>query len=314
MLVAIPAALAAGLCFALAGVLQQRSASARPADEFLSFRLLLDLARKPLWVSGIALAVLAYGCQGLALAYAPLTLVQPLIVSELLFAIPLSALVLRMRLRRREWCGVLAVSTGLVTALAAARPRPAEAVADPGAWLVMLAGVGAAAAAALVAGRHAGGTAKASLIALAAGLVMGTQSVLLAATVERFDGGAAAVFTAWQTYLLVGASIGGLLLIQSAFQAGPLAASMPVMDAVEPAVAIAAGVTLFGESVRTGWPAGGVALAGLLLLFAGIVLLDTSPLLKALYRRETAGRAPGEAGRAAGGGNGPGAGRHRGRG
>lgn len=110
----------------------------------------------------------------------------------------------------------------------------------------------------------------------------------------------------------MGASIGGLLLIQSAFQAGPLAASMPVMDAVEPAVAIAAGVTLFGESVRTGWPAGGVALAGLLLLFAGIVLLDTSPLLKALYRRETADRDPGGAGRAAGGGSGPGEGRRRG--
>ncbi|WP_051723460.1 DMT family transporter [Streptomyces albus] len=293
MLVAIAAALASGLCFALAGVCQQRSASARPADEFLSFRLLLDLARQPLWVSGIALAVLAYGFQGLALAYAPLALVQPLIVSELLFAIPLSALVLRMRLRRREWCGVLAVSTGLVTALAAARPRPAEAVADPGSWLVMLAGAGAAAAAALAAGRRARGTAKASLIALAAGLVMGTQSVLLAATVERFGEGAAAVFSAWQTYLLVAASIGGLLLIQSAFQAGPLAASMPVMDAVEPAVAVAAGVALFGESVRTGWPAGAVAVAGLLLLFAGIVLLDTSPLLKALYRRETADRPPG---------------------
>jgi hypothetical protein len=132
----------------------------------------------------------------------------------------------------------------------------------------------------VIGSRYVTGPAKASLIALAAGIVMGTQSVLLDATVDRFDEGAAEVFTAWQTYLLVAASIGGLLLIQSAFQgAGPLAASMPVIDATKPAVAITVGVGLFHETVRVGLPAVAVTAAGAAFLLAGIVLLDTFPLL-----------------------------------
>ncbi|MEU8348421.1 DMT family transporter [Streptomyces sp. NPDC048845] len=289
MLTAVLASLAAGVCFAFAGVLQQRAASTRPADEFLTPRLLLDLARQPLWLSGISLAVLAYGWQALALARAPLSLVQPLIVSELVFAIPLSALLHRMRLRRREWLGTLAVSGGLAAALVAARPRGGTPVASPGEWLVTLTAAGGAACAALLAARRFRGTVKASLIALAGGTVMGTQSVLLDSTVDRFGDGPAVLFGAWQTYLLVAASIGGLLLIQSAFQAGPLSASMPVLDAAEPAVAIMIGVALFGETIRTGWPAGAVAAAGVLLLLAGIVLLDTSPLLRALHRGDAAG-------------------------
>lgn len=281
MLVAVSAALGAAACFAVAGVLQQRAAARRPDDEALSFTLLRQLARQPMWLGGMALAFLAYGFQALALTSGPLSLVQPVIVSELLFAIPLAARLGRTRLRARDWFGTAAVTGGLASALFAARPHGGSTAASPQGWLITLAVVGGLTATALAGSRVATGPAKASLIALAAGLVMGGQSVLLAATVRRFDDGAVALATAWQTYLLVVASIGGLLLIQSAFQSGPLAASMPVIDATEPAVAIAVGTALFGESVRLGWPMGSVAAAGAALTLTGIFLLDTSPTLRA---------------------------------
>lgn len=280
MLVAVSAALAAAACFAVAGVLQQRAAARRPDDEALSFTLLRQLARQPMWLGGMALAFLAYGFQALALTSGPLSLVQPVIVSELLFAIPLAARLGRTRLRARDWLGTAAVTGGLASALFAARPHGGSTVASPQGWLITLAVVGGLTATALAGSRVVTGPAKASLTALAAGLVMGGQSVLLAATVRRFDDGAVALATAWQTYLLVVASIGGLLLIQSAFQSGPLAASMPVIDATEPAVAIAVGTALFGESVRLGWPMGSVAAAGAALTLTGIFLLDTSPTLR----------------------------------
>lgn len=280
MLVAVSAALAAAACFAVAGVLQQRAAARRPDDEALSFTLLRQLARQPMWLGGMALAFLAYGFQALALTSGPLSLVQPVIVSELLFAIPLAARLGRTRLRARDWLGTAAVTGGLASALFAARPHGGSTVASPQGWLITLAVVGGLTATALAGSRVVTGPAKASLTALAAGLVMGGQSVLLAATVRRFDDGAVALATAWQTYLLVVASIGGLLLIQSAFQSGPLAASMPVIDATEPAVAIAVGTALFGESVRLGWSMGSVAAAGAALTLTGIFLLDTSPTLR----------------------------------
>lgn len=284
MPIAVLASLAAGLCFAVAGVLQQWAAGARPDEEALSWRLLGRLAREPLWRYGIGLAVLAYGFQMLALAFGPLSLVQPLIVAELMFAVPLSARLHRLRLGRREWSGTLAVAAGLALALASARPHGGQpASADLADWLLVLGATAALVCVALPVARLVTGPWRASATALAAGAVMGAQSVLLAATVERLRHGPLAALAAWQTYALVVASVGGLLLIQSAFQRGPLAASMTVLDATEPAVAVTVGVMVFGETVHTGWPVSAATLAGLALVAAGIVSLDSSPLITALH-------------------------------
>ncbi|MEU7467878.1 DMT family transporter [Streptomyces sp. NPDC044984] len=289
MAIAVLASLAAGVCFAVAGVLQQWAAAARPDAEALTARLLGRLARDPLWLCGIGLAVVAYGFQSLALAFGPLSLVQPLIVAELVFAVPLSARLYRLRLGRREWSGTLAVAAGLALALLSARPHGG----DPRAagllpWLLAVGAVAAVVCGALVAARVLSGPWRASATALAAGAVMGTQSVLLAATVDRLRHGLPTALAAWQTYALVAASVGGLLLIQSAFQQGPLAASMTVLDATEPVVAVAMGTLLFDETIRTGWPVSAATLTGLALVAAGIAALDTSPVIAASHGRHRA--------------------------
>jgi hypothetical protein len=115
---------------------------------------------------------------------------------------------------------------------------------------------------------------------------MGTQSVLLTATVARIPHGWGGVLASWQTWLLVAVSVLGLLLIQSAFQEGPLAASMPVIDSTEPAVAVVLGVLLFDEEIGGGLLSGLSAALGVLVLLTGVAVLDTSPLLAALHRRE----------------------------
>ncbi|MGW0188259.1 DMT family transporter [Streptomyces sp. NPDC003362] len=287
MPIAVLAALAAGACFAAAGLLQQWAAGARPDTEALRLRLLGGLVRDPWWLCGIGLAVLAYGFQSLALAFGPLSLVQPLIVAELVFAVPLSARLHRMRLGRREWLGTAAVAVGLAVALTSARPqggRPAAASVQQ--WLLLLGATAAVVCAALAAARRLTGPWRASATALAAGVVMGTQSVLLAATVDRLRHGLGAALTAWQTYALVVASLCGLLLIQTAFQQGPLAASMTVLDATEPVVAVTVGTVVFGETITTGWPVGAVTVTALLLVCAGIASLDSSPVVAALHERK----------------------------
>ncbi|MBV7701022.1 DMT family transporter [Streptomyces sp. TRM70350] len=285
MPVAVLASLAAGACFAVAGLLQQWAAGARPDDEALKPRLLRHLVRDRLWLSGIGLAVLAYGFQSLALAFGPLSLVQPLIVAELVFAVPLSARLHRLRLGRREWSGTFAVAAGLALALASARPHGGRPETGLMSWLLILGSTAALVCVALTAGRLLLGPWRASATALAAGAVMGMQSVLLAATVERLRHGLGSALSAWQTYALVAASLGGLLLIQSAFQQGPLAASLPVIDATEPVVAVTVGMTVFGETIRTGWPVSAATVTGLALVAAGIVSLDSSPVVAALHGR-----------------------------
>lgn len=285
MLIAAFAAVAAGGSFAIAGVLQQRAASSRPEGEVLTFRLLADLAHLRQWWLGIGFAFLSYGLESIALAFGPLVLVQPLIVCELLFALPISVRWRGMRMSAREWGGTALVACGLVLGLVAASPGPGRPEAPLAEWVVVLAVVAALVLAAVTVGRRTRGPARPSLYALAAALVLGVQAALLKEAIARFEHGLVTALVDWHLWAMVVASILGLLLLQSAYESGPLAASMPVVDAVEPSVAVVLGIALFDEGVRGGIWLVGIA-AGAALLAAGIVLLDTSPLIHSLQRLE----------------------------
>jgi drug/metabolite transporter (DMT)-like permease len=285
MLIAVVCAIAAGACFASAGVLQQHIASASPPEDELSLRLLAGLVRQPLWLAGIGFAFLAFVLESVALAFGPLVLVQPLIVTELLAALPISMRLRGMRMGTREWLGAFAVTFGLCVGLVSAAPRAGVAGPSLDAWMLALAGVAALAGLAVLAGRRVCGPPRSSLYAAAAGVVLATQAGLLKSVIALVQRGPVPALTSWQLWAMVAASIIGLLLVQSAYQAGPLAASMPVIDAVNTAVAIILGAVLFREQIRTGlWVMGFVA--GLIPLFAGIVLLDTSTQVRRLQRAE----------------------------
>lgn len=285
MLIAVVCALAAGACFASAGVLQQRAASARPETESLSFRLIADLAHEPLWLVGIGLAMLSYVFESVALAFGPLVLVQPLIVTELLFALPISLRWRGMRMSVRDWVGTLSVACGLSVGLVAAAPAQGTPNASLVRWIPALAIAAGLTMVAVAIGRRVSGPWRSSSYAAGAGLVLGSQAALLKATVALFERGIVTALTSWQLWAMVAAAIIGLLLVQSAYEAGPLAASMPVVDAVDPAVAVLFGILLFHEHVRTGIWLAGVA-TGVVLLIAGIVLLDTSPVIQCLQKVE----------------------------
>lgn len=295
MLVAILTAIAAGASFATAGVLQQHAASQRPEGEALSIRLLVDLARDGVWWLGIGFAFLSYVLESVALAYGPLVLVQPLIVTELLFALPIAIRWRGMRMSGREWFGTGLVTAGLALGLASAAPGQGRTAAPVGEWAVGLVGVTVATVTALSIGRRAAGPLRSSLFALAAAVVLGAQAALLKATVVEFEHGVLTALTDWYLWGMVAASILGLLLVQSAYESGPLATSMPVVDAVDPAVGILFGIVLFHETIRTGWWLAGI-FGGAALLLAGIIRLDTSPLIHCLQRLEVAQRGGGDAG------------------
>src|SRR5690348_12116202 len=83
----IAAALAAAVAFALAAVFQQEAARTADPDSSLSPRLLLILLRRPRWLAGVGLLLCGYGLQALALVNGPVALVQPIVATELAFAV-----------------------------------------------------------------------------------------------------------------------------------------------------------------------------------------------------------------------------------
>jgi len=171
MVVAVVAALLAGASFAAAGMLQQREAATRPNSESLSPKLVKPNRKRQLLFAGIGLAVLSYGFQSVALVFGPLSLVQALLVSELLFAVPVSARIHRVHVGARTWLGAAAVGIGLAVALVAASPHGGDPSASTTGWGVTVGIVAGITLVAVLVGRRIHGVVRASMFALAGGAV-----------------------------------------------------------------------------------------------------------------------------------------------
>lgn len=276
----------AGLAFSAGGVLQQKEASATPTEKGLSPGLILDLLKKKLWLAGIALAALSYGFKSLALAFGPLSVVQPLITTELIFAIPVSVRRHGERLGKREWTGAALVAGGIAVAILSSNPSNGNSLPPLIDWAYVLGGAALLAGGAMAIGQQVEGPIRASLYATAAAVLLATQGALLSATVALFKNGIVDALTGWQTYAMALAAIAGMTLVQNAYNAGPLPASMPVMDAVNPLVAVAIGITIFNETINTSTLALTGTVGGIAALLTGIFLLDTSPLVARVQREE----------------------------
>ena len=114
MLLAIVLSLVAAALFAAASVLQQRGTSTISDDSALGAGMLGSLVRRPVWVAGILADIAGFGVQAWALAVGSLLLVQPILVTTLIFALPLAARVDRRRLTGKEWAWSLVLIAALV--------------------------------------------------------------------------------------------------------------------------------------------------------------------------------------------------------
>ena len=298
MIIAVIAALAAGCMFAVGAVLQQSAARESPLEKSLSIRLLWDLAHRPRWVLGIASDAGSFALQALALAHGPIALVQPLLVTSVLFAVPLAVQLRGMRLGAQDWLGTVAVGGGLALFLVSASPQAGEPKTTFARWMLILIAVGGLMALGVIVGETLHGPFRASMFALSAGAAFGLLAALTKTSTWLLGQGASTFFTAWQPYAMLGVAIAGAIVQQSAFQAAPLPASLPVMDSAEPTVAVLIGVFAFGEGLGTSILSLTGEAAGIVALLAGIVLLDRSPVMLALQAGMPAGHSEPPAGAA----------------
>lgn len=299
---AVIAALAAALAYALAAVLQQRAASQAPADRALRFGLLWNLARRPMWLLGILADVGGFVLQFIALGKGSLILVQPLLVSSLLFALPIGAAVSTHRgISRREWVGALEVVVGLALFLVVASPEVGQADASALGWTVVTTATVVPVVAMVGASLLYAGAVRASLQATAAGAVYGL-SAAFTKTVSHALGAAPGVGHAvvvllrtWQTYGLILTGVVGLILVQTAFQAGPLGWSLPALTVVDPVVSILIGAVAFDESIAATVGAVVAEVVGMALMVLGVTVLAKSPLVPAPVEARDATAEPAEA-------------------
>jgi len=242
-------ALTAALCFALSTVSQHRAAVSSPDAKGLGVRLLWQLARRPAWVLGLVAGAAGFALHAVALSVGQLAVVQPLLVSGMLFAIPASVLLERRRPSTREWAYAGVVVVGLSLFLLAARPSGGRDLADVGVLGALTATGAALAGGTALLARGPGRRHRAALLGLAAGISFGVVSALLKHVVGELAVAPLAVLTTWPLYALLVLGVAGTVLSQRSYQVGSLAASQPALNIAEPVVAVAIGAVAFGEGL-----------------------------------------------------------------
>lgn len=264
---------------AAASVLQRAANRKRPADELFHPRLIMRIVREPLWFCGVLAMIASFLLLATALAYGPLSVVQPLLVLELPLTLILADLTFGRPTRRNEWIGIGAISVGLAGLLFALSPKEGGEFHVPaGTWV---AGIGASAAAMavlifLATRTRVGSMARPALLAIATGTGFGVNSAIIKAmTVTLTDGGWVGLFTSWPVYGVLVCGLVSFFLLQTALGSGPLIAAQPGLTGSEPIVAVIWGVVVFGEHVRGGlWAI--LAAAGAAVIGFGIYLLTRS--------------------------------------
>jgi drug/metabolite transporter (DMT)-like permease len=269
----VPLALAAALLFALGTVLEEEVASQASEAEARGAGFLLALARRPRWLAGTAADVLGFVAQAGALAVGRLVVVQPLLATSVVFALPLGAKLGGRRISGREVLAACTVTAGLAGFLVAA--DPGGGVENPGttAWIVAIAVCFAVAGALTLTARGRSPTQRATMLGTAAGVLYGLSAALIKATVDVLDEGVLEVFTDWHLYALLGALYASMSLSQAALQTGALAPAVATVTSVDPITSVLLGTLAFQETIHETVAGNVLALAAFAVMLAGLVYL-----------------------------------------
>ena len=268
--------------YALASVLQQRSAAAQPADYALRLGLLARLMHSRVWMLGLGCDVVGYGLQFIALGHGPLVIVQPLLVCGLLFALPMGAAWSGRKLHRLDWVAAILVCAGLAIFLIVASPEPGHDDVQPFIWVLLLTSSGAATLLLVALSHGREPWQRAVLLSGAAGVVYGVTAALTKTSSHLLDGGIIHLLGHWQPYALLFAGIGGMVIAQSAFQAGSLDSSLPTMSVADPIVSIVIGALAFGETIAARPIDVVVEVIALIAMSTGVFLLARSEAVRSV--------------------------------
>jgi drug/metabolite transporter (DMT)-like permease len=295
MVVAALVGLLAAFLFALSATLQQRASRQVVADgghraaeshgrvtSYLPVLLLVRrLLNQPLWLLGWVTNLLGFLIQALALHLGSVALVQPLLTTQLLFTLPLFALLTRQRPLARDWLAVASMCAGVVVFLSVRGAAPTDGAAHRPLVLVALAfsAIAVVLTIALAQGREP--TVHAAIIGVGAGICFAVSAVFIKlTTTDLIDRGVLATALDWPGYALALSTIAGLLLGQQAYAAGSLPVAVAAMSVTNPLISYLIGILAFHVRPPTGPGTLAAVAASGLLLFLGAVGLAHSPAIR----------------------------------
>ena len=266
-------ALVAAFFFAVAATFQQRGA----LDLGLSSESLgsfVRLARSSWWLGGTAVLLAGYAAQAVALDHGRISIVQPLLVTTVVFALPLGIVVTAQQVGRREVVGAIVVVLGLALYAVFGDPASGKDNAPNGEWAVALILVAVTSGVLLLLGRNTQRARRAALFGVVSGILYGTSACLAKPTLEQLDQGVASVLSSWEFYAMVLAAVAAFVLQQISLSEGFLATSVATVSVFNPIVSVLIGILLFDERLSDPRWHKVVAFAGMGLAMGGAIAIS----------------------------------------
>src|SRR3954469_17816645 len=223
-------AIAVSFLFAVAAAFQQRGALELgvSAEGLKSF---LKLGKSSWWLGGTAALLVGYVAQAIALDHGRISIVQPLLVTTVVFALPLGYFVTSQAVTARQGVGAAIVVVGLALYALFGKPASGNDNAPNDQWAVCLAIVGALCVALLLLAGRSGGLRKAALVGIVSGVLFGTSACLVKPTLELLHGdGALSVLGSWELYGMAFTGIAAFVLQQVSLAEGFLATSVATVS------------------------------------------------------------------------------------
>ncbi|WP_030598295.1 DMT family transporter [Streptomyces fulvoviolaceus] len=260
--------LISAVAYAGGAIVQEQVAVSHPDEQYAPLR-------RPSWWAAVALNGLGGLLHVVALAFGPLSLVQPLGALTIVFALPMAALFVRRKAGATAWRGAIMATVGLAGLLSLVGTSDAQSLSTPQRVFAGLV-TAAAVVALMIAGRaaHRHPVVRSVLLATASGIAFGMSSVFTKTVAVDWTGGISGADVPSLAVIGVLATT-GLLLSQAAYRGAGLAAPLATLTVVNPVVAAAVGITMFGETFRYGTTGTALALSCGVVAAGGLILLTT---------------------------------------
>jgi hypothetical protein len=272
-------ALVAAFANAIASVCQRLGVEDAPDARGPSVGLIQHMVRRPVWLLGFVIMALGYAAQAVALHLGDLNVVQPIMVSELVMLVFILWLWYSVSLRARDIAAALATAVGLGFFLFVSSPSTGAKTPNNSLWLGVGVVIVLSVVICVVLARRGPPWWRALLLGAGASIGFALLSAITKSMTNLLVTGWGALFSSWQLYAIAVIGLGSFLIMQSAFQIGPFAASQSSLILVNPFVAIAVGHVLFGESLRGGPLYVSLEAVSLTVMVLGAVGLSTSSLV-----------------------------------
>lgn len=270
---AVVLSLVSAVAYAAGAIMQEHVAASTPDRPYAPLH-------HGLWWAAVALNSVGAVLHVLALAFGPLSLVQPLGALTIVFALPMAALFVRRRVGTMAWRGAIMATAGLAGLLALTGTADSHSLNGGERSVLAAATLGGVALVFLVAQTVNRPIIRSVLLAAAAGVAFGIASVFTKTV--AVDWTWSAPVAQWPSLLVIATlAIGGLLLSQASYRGAGLAAPLATVTVINPVVAAAVGLSLFGETFRYGVTGTVLALGFGIVAAGGLILLTTERLAAA---------------------------------